>query len=218
MINLFDISLLDIMPDSLKQDPDMVAMAKAFTPEIQTLSQETLLCLLESQIEHVSSDLIDHLAYERHVDFYDAELPLEVRRLLVKNSLAWHRHKGTPWAVEQLVSTVFQNSVVREWFEYEGLPHHFRIETEQLEFRTGELAKFRRLIESVKRKSSWLDDIVFKIKAGTIRVGISVQNFSVDYLVCNTFYPNEDGEIVVSAPTTPVFVTPGMPMFTAIDE
>ncbi|WGV57779.1 phage tail protein I [Brevibacillus brevis] len=214
MIDIYNISLLDILPDSLKNDKDMVAMAKAFTPELQSLSQETKLCMLLKMIDHLSSELVDHLAWEMLVDFYDQTLPLESRRELVKTAIGAHRYKGTPWAIEQVASIVFKNSSVREWFEYGGEPHHFRIETEQLVFAPGDLAKFRRLVEGVKRKSSWFDDIVFKIIASTIRVDISTKSFIVDYFVCNTFYPNE---IVVNAPSLPVFVAPGMPMFTATE-
>ncbi|MFA4137696.1 MULTISPECIES: putative phage tail protein [unclassified Brevibacillus] len=51
-------------------------------------------------------------------------------------------------------------------------------------------------------------------EAPTIFIKLRNASFQVDYFVCNTFYPNE---IVVNAPTLPVFVVPGMPMFTATE-
>ena len=159
MIDLYSISLVDIMPDSLKRDPEMVAMAKAFTPEIQSLSRETLLCLLEDQIDHLSSDLVDHLAFERHVDFYDPELPIEVRRDLVKNSLPWHRRKGTPAAVEELITTVFGDGRVEEWFEYGGKRGYFKVITNNRSATTEQALLFMRALNSVKNTRSWLEKI-----------------------------------------------------------
>ena len=99
------------------------------------------------------------LAWERHVDFYDAELPVEVRRTLIRNAFKWHLYKGTPEAIEDLIAAVFGVGKVREWFEYGGEPHHFRIESSP-EVRSKEnLFYFLRVLSSIKRFSSWLDEI-----------------------------------------------------------
>lgn len=73
-------------------------------------------------------NIVDYLARQYHVDFYQADLSLDAKRKLVKNSIIWHRHKGTKWAVEQVVSTVFEHPAhVEEWFEYGGDPYKFKI-------------------------------------------------------------------------------------------
>lgn len=159
MIDLYNISILDILPDSLKQDPDMVAMAKALTPEMQLLSEEIKLCLLLKMIDHLSSELVDHLAWEMHVDFYDPDLPLEVRRLLVKNSIPQHRRKGTPAAVEELISTVFGDGRVEEWFEYGGEPYYFKVVTNNRDVTTEQALLFTRALNSVKNTRSWLEKV-----------------------------------------------------------
>ncbi|MBH0333673.1 hypothetical protein ABH14_28760 [Brevibacillus brevis] len=159
MIDIYNISLLDILPDSLKNDKDMVAMAKAFTPELQSLSREAKLCMILRNIDHLPSELVDHLAWELHVDFYDPELPLEVRRLLVKNSIPWHRTKGTPAAVEELITTVFGDGGVEEWFEYGGQPYYFNVITNNREVTTEQALMFTRALNSVKNTRSWLEKI-----------------------------------------------------------
>jgi phage tail P2-like protein len=214
VVDIYNAKLSDILPPSIKDDKKIRALAAAITKEMQGISSDMKLVLMFSRIDELDSEVVDILAHQLHVDFYDSTLSLESRRELVKTAIGAHRYKGTPWAIEQVASIVFKNSSVREWFEYGGEPHHFRIETEQLIFEPGDLAKFRRLVEGVKRKSSWLDDIVFKIVASTIEVNVSAKKFRVDYFVCNTFYPDE---IVVNAPSLPVFVAPGMPMFTATE-
>lgn len=159
MIDIYNISLLDILPDSLKQDPDIVAIAKALTPEFQSLSRETKLCLIYVMIDYFSSDIVDLLAFETHVDFYDPSLPLEVKRLLVKNSIPRHRRKGTPAAVEELITTVFGDGHVEEWFEYGGEPYYFKVVTNNREVTTEQALMFTRALNSVKNTRSWLEKV-----------------------------------------------------------
>jgi len=159
MIDIYNISLLDILPYSLQQDQDIVAMAKALTPEFQQLSRETKLCIILDNINNLSSDLVDHLAWELHVDFYDPSLPLEVRRLLVKNSIPWHRRKGTPAAVEELISTVFGEGHVEEWYEYGGDPYYFKVITNNRSVTTEQAILFTRALDSVKNTRSWLEKV-----------------------------------------------------------
>lgn len=44
------------------------------------------------------------LAWALSVDFWDDEWPLQRKRDVVAGSIAWHRKKGTPWAVEQMLA------------------------------------------------------------------------------------------------------------------
>lgn len=49
---------------------------------------------------------------------------------MVKTSIAVHRKKGTPWAVETAVTAALGNveTTVTEWYDYEGgQPYHFKV-------------------------------------------------------------------------------------------
>src|SRR5690554_1045404 len=107
MLNISDISLLDLIPPNLKSDPQVQAAATALDAELKAVTEAVKGIILYSRIDELPEEIIDHLAWQFHVDYYNPNLPLDVKRTLVKNSLAWHRSKGTPATVEELITAVF---------------------------------------------------------------------------------------------------------------
>jgi phage tail P2-like protein len=105
--------------------------------------------------------LLDVLAWELHVDVWagwQGSLTTEEKRTLIEQSIDWHQHKGTRYAVDQMMKTVFKQGVVTEWFSYGGTPYHFRITTEDDIVDPDLLNTFIDAIYAVKNLRSWLDD------------------------------------------------------------
>jgi phage tail P2-like protein len=163
MIDIYSVSLLDLLPDSLKYDPDIQALALAITPELQSISNDIAQCILLKNIDSLPDEVLDVLAWDYHVDFYDTSLEIEQKRELIKNSIALHRKKGTPAAVEDLVTIVFGDGEVEEWFEYGGDPYHFRVLTNNASVTQDQTDLFQRALSSVKNERSWLEKIVIKM-------------------------------------------------------
>lgn len=162
MIDIRNITLLDILPDSLKKDPDFLAMAEAMTPEFQEISEAITETLLMPRINELPENVVDLLAWEKHVDFYYPDLPIEQKRELVKNAVHWHRKKGTPGAIEDLVRTIFFSGDVQEWWEYGGEPGHFKVIITDPSATNERAQEFLALVNSVKRASAWLESIEIK--------------------------------------------------------
>lgn len=159
-MNIKDYNIADNLPVSLDRD-NTRDVAKVIDEKLHEIDMMTELCDIYPRIDKLSSNLIDALAIQLHVDFYKTTLPLEVRRTLVKNSILWHMKKGTKFAVEGVVSAAFDLSTVQEWFEYGGEPYHFKITTECVTTEKGVLDELRRAVDSVKNVRSWLDRIEF---------------------------------------------------------
>jgi P2-related tail formation protein len=85
-----------------------------FIPQILALADETL---------------IDILAWQFHVDFYDRTKPLEFRKQLVWNSIQWHMRKGTVQLVEDVLNMFWPGgATLLEWYEYMNpLPPNYPI-------------------------------------------------------------------------------------------
>jgi P2-related tail formation protein len=63
--------------------------------------------------------LVDILAWQFHVDFYDATRDLEFRKRLVQMSIIWHKTKGTVALVQYVLDTYWPGgATLSEWFEY----------------------------------------------------------------------------------------------------
>lgn len=163
MVDLASGNLLDILPSSLSNDGNIRACAVALNTEIQAVSADIDEALIFSRIDELESDVLDHLAYNFKVDFYDATASLEARRGIIKQAFEWHRVKGTRAAVERIVSLFFDNATVQEWFEYGGEKFRFKINTEYATFRNDQdFQDFFRLISVAKNVRSWLEAMRFK--------------------------------------------------------
>jgi phage tail P2-like protein len=105
--------------------------------------------------------LLDVLAWEFHLDVWqnmEGAVDIDTKRRLIEESIFWHQHKGTRYAVDQMLATIFKQGVVTEWYEYGGTPYHFRIITEDDIVDPDDLARVIDGIYAVKNVRSWMDD------------------------------------------------------------
>ena len=112
-MNIKDYNISESLPESIDRD-NVREVAKVIDEKLHELDVMTELCNLYPRIDELSSNLIDALAIQLHVDFYDTTLDLENRRALVKNSILWHMKKGTPFAVAGVISAAFDKTEVKE--------------------------------------------------------------------------------------------------------
>ncbi|HML88940.1 MAG TPA: phage tail protein I [Methylomusa anaerophila] len=141
----------------------MQAAAQALDRELQAVTAAIPLTVLFARIDVLPEEVLDVLAWQLHVDFYEpVGFSIEKKRALIKQSIAWHRHKGTPWAVEQVVSAAFANAEVVEWFDYDGDPYRFKIRTIDSLTDDAAYSGLVRAINTVKNTRSWLDGIQIK--------------------------------------------------------
>ena len=164
--DLQSVSLLDILPPNLLADKQIYAAARALDDELQKITAATRNALLLPRLDELSEDVIDLLAWQWHVDFYEPSMSIETKRQLVRESIAWHRIKGTKAAVEKMAQTVFKGGVVTEWFEYGGEPYHFRIDVLNAPNMTEESReRLLAVVNASKNTRSWLDELRFRREA-----------------------------------------------------
>lgn len=178
MINLANSKLIDILPPNLRNDPDIIAASKAVDKEFSSVINSIKNVFTIANIKNASSVIVDHIAVESHADFYDLNLDIEIRRSLAEKAIELHMNKGTPAAVENLITTLFDEGEVVEWFEYDGVPYTFRVITNNALVTTELATEFIRALDSVKNKRSWLEKVILMQKenmnlffAGIIHTG-----------------------------------------------
>ena len=163
--DIYSIDFTQIFPTALQHDPKMIALAKGFAAEALKVSGHLNDVLIYSRFDELPEALVDILAYDMHVDWYDYDMPLKVKREVVKNSVRVHKRMGTKYAVETALGSVWPESEVEEWFEYGGEPHHFRIVCDVTE--SYITVSFKRLVQAVymyKRLSSHLESVVYQAR------------------------------------------------------
>lgn len=100
---LSDISFFELLPGSIKKDPGISAAAASLDFEIQAVNSALEVPGLLSRLDELPEEALGLLAWQFHVDFWDDNSTPEIKRGLIKDSIAWHKYKGTPWAVRQLL-------------------------------------------------------------------------------------------------------------------
>jgi phage tail P2-like protein len=159
MRHLEDYSIREDLPESLNRK-NVKELASLSDEALRQYDSIIYRVLIYPVIDTLPSDLVNALAVQLHCDFYDYSLPLEKRRALVKESIAWHRIKGTPAAVERVVSAVFGPCHVSEWYEYGGKPYTFRVSIagkDAFDDTSRDINQLLKAIYSAKNVRSWLD-------------------------------------------------------------
>lgn len=128
-MDLSSIDLLKLQTSYMKEDPTTQALCTILNTELQTFADNLTKVLLLSQVDSLAEEILDQLAIDLHIDWYDSTAAIAVKRALVKNSDKVHRYLGTPYAVSQVVNDYLNHGTLQEWFEYGGDPYHFRVLT-----------------------------------------------------------------------------------------
>lgn len=186
------LKLIDVMPSSIKNDKKVQALCEVLDPYLDVMWDEIDKISIYKNIDTLDDEFLDHLAYQFHVDYYNTNFPIEKKRTAIKNSIAWHRHKGTPWAVEDLLSKMFSETWLSEWFEYGGEPYYFRIYTKDNIMQPGLFEDFMQALWEIKNTRSWLEAIVF-IRPLDVNVALYPQ-----FIWNKTLLPHRGGDIVAN--------------------
>ena len=161
MIKLSGSRFTDIMPKNLASQVETKAFAYAVGRQIEKLCAYSDAARTYAAIATMPEWLLDYMAVELRTPSYDENYSLKTKRALIQGSLLFYTQMGTPAAVNRIIETIFETGYIEEWYEYDGDPHHFRAYVgDGGEVGPGELEEFRRVLSSVKRLSSWLDDII----------------------------------------------------------
>ena len=161
MIKLSGSRFTDIMPENLASQVETKAFTYAVGRQIEKLCAYSDAARTYAAIATMPEWLLDYMAVELRTPSYDENYSLKTKRALIQGSLLFYTQMGTPAAVNRIIETIFETGYIEEWYEYDGDPHHFRAYVgDGGEVGPGELEEFRRVLSSVKRLSSWLDDII----------------------------------------------------------
>lgn len=120
-------NLLFLLPSALLQDPSIMALADAGADVLAARLAEIDRARIISNIDGLDEAVLDILAHDFKVDWWDPEYSVDEKRRTLKGSWRVHKKLGTKAAVETAIRAIYPMSQVEEWFEYNGEPYHFRL-------------------------------------------------------------------------------------------
>lgn len=121
-------NLAGTLPPALRSDPFVVALSEALAELLAARPAEIDRLLIYPAIDTLDEPLLDILARDFKVDWWDPEYSLEEKRRTLKDSWRVHKLLGTKAAVEMAISAIYPQTTVQEWFEYGGRPYHFKLQ------------------------------------------------------------------------------------------
>lgn len=121
-------NLLATLPAALAGDPKMTALAEAIAGLLVRQKEEIGWLSLYPQIGELDESLLDILARDFKVDWWDNDYTLTEKRRTLQSSWQVHKMLGTKAAVEQAISAIYPHTTVKEWFEYGGQPYRFKLD------------------------------------------------------------------------------------------
>lgn len=160
-------NLLTSLPQALQGDDSIVALARAISSVLSGRVEEIDHLRIYPAIDQLDEPLLDILAHDFKVDWWDADYTLEEKRKTLKDSWRVHKLMGTKAAVETAISAIYPNTKVLEWFEYGGEPYHFRLDINITDDYL-QSARQRRVLERLnyyKNLRSHLDDLKYFMEA-----------------------------------------------------
>jgi phage tail P2-like protein len=169
--NLADISFVDILPSSISGDAKIKAAASALDAQLAEMNAAVGSIGEIMDVSLVDMDIVKHLTWATHVDFWDENYTDSQKRAIVRLSLRLHKRRGTPDAVEQILEDILGGGVVQEWDAYDGRPFHFKVISNAGADDEETDRQLRAAIAWAKNRRSILDAI---IKAQSLSAGQNI--------------------------------------------
>lgn len=120
-------NMLMSLPSVLKNSPKMFAIAQSIAQLLEKRTEEINRIKIFTDIDSLPESVLDILAHDFKVDWYDGNYSVETKREIIKSCFEVHRQLGTKGAFLEALRSIHPNSDIEEWFEYGGNPHYFRI-------------------------------------------------------------------------------------------
>jgi len=127
----FDAQMWEIIDDTGPPDASVPPSPSPTTPITEPpITPQAYITFIPLIMSIADSTLVDILAWQFHVDFYDPTADLETRKQLVQNSIQWHMRKGTVALLQDVLNFFFPGgATLQEWYDYmDPLPPNFPID------------------------------------------------------------------------------------------
>lgn len=197
MVDFYHGEINDIMPYNLIT-PETQAVSFAVSQGLKKLQEYSQASHLYGEISKTPEAVLDLLALELNTQYYEQTMPRTLKEQLIVQTTAWHMRSGTPGVLREFLSAVLDGGEIKEWYQYNGAPYHFKavVQVGEHEILPGYGSEVIRQIELYKNIRSWLEYVEFVISSKTpckISYDNGIRFRNRFYPRVNTPYLNLDG-------------------------
>ena len=161
--------MLSVLPGVLARDDGMYSLAKLIGWIFGENAEKAGYPAILHRIDELDDDLLDILATDYKVDWYDRDADIETKRRQIKGNWIVRKRIGTVYAVETALREVWPDSIIEEWFAYGGEPGYFRILLSVDTYGNVNFPKALRMLQVFKPVHAHLDgDPILRIHFGIV--------------------------------------------------
>lgn len=159
-MRLTDLEFVRLLPSWMRADETDVILSEGVDETVRRVAPQLDLLGRWDVIDQLPEPVLDEMAWELDIGWYDSGASVDVKRSLVLNSDLVHMRLGTVDALANVVTSYFGVGRVREWFEYAGEPYHFKVfTTNPSVVEDQNLVRFLGMLQKVKRLSAKFDGV-----------------------------------------------------------
>ncbi|GAB6035888.1 hypothetical protein JCM15519_04470 [Fundidesulfovibrio butyratiphilus] len=149
------------MPDLRLVPPGIDdAVTRAINQLLDRYDALDVAAVLVSLVERQTDLVLEYLAWEHHIDFWDRATTREAKITMIQACYDAHRYKGTRYGMERIFPLLGAQGTISEWFEYGGDPYYFRVSLLwDRVWEDSQRAVILDLIDRLKNTRSWLDRV-----------------------------------------------------------
>lgn len=149
-----------LLPLFMRDDATVKALSDAADALIREPGSRTRSLSEWGNAEQMNDAELDELAWERGIDWYDSEAPIDQKRATIENAKLLKEKSGTIWAVTEAVRSAFGVDVALEEGTTYGAPlRHFRLHLTVPPGVAVDAERVRLIVEKVKRAACILDSV-----------------------------------------------------------
>lgn len=153
MSTLSDFKFIDVLPSSIVHDENIKSFAAILDKELKKITNSIEQTLVYHRLDDLSGDVLNLLAWQFSVDFFDIKMRDEIKRECIRESIAWHKKKGTKWAVE--------TALLKAGFKGQIHTFHEMDENDNPSINLDHFAKFYLLMDlaCLRQKNDWVKEV-----------------------------------------------------------
>ena len=161
-MRLSELDLMEFLPAWMRTDDNAKALAYAVQKQLLRVIGGIKSLSVYTSIETQPDAVLDELGWQFNIPEYSSSLPIEIKRALIETAILTHKQRGTVAAVERVVSDIFGDGWVEEWFNYDGEPYYFRVHTSNVSAGDQEAAYFESVVKSSQNVRSVLESVIIE--------------------------------------------------------
>lgn len=174
MKSIYNYDFSKSAPSFLRDDSAVGPFIKMFSNQMQKFIKNFEKVLIFCNIDNLPENILDILAYDLHIDWYDCDYSIEKKRVCVKESIIVHSKLGTAKSVISAIKAVLPDAEITEWFSYGGKPKRFKIEVNNATVTMAQIEKVVKDIEYTKKLSAVLDKLILNTEPEPMQISSAI--------------------------------------------